>query len=83
MQIIVNGRPAKVDGRHTYISYEDVVLLASPHRFQTPNGLHPEWIYSITYTRGHPHRPEGILSPGGKVRQCAEMRFRVARTGQS
>lgn len=60
------------------ISYDEVVTLAYPDYPQ-----HPEMTYSVTYSRGHGDKPEGILSPGGSVKVKEGMAFRVNRTGQS
>lgn len=60
------------------ITYADVVTLAVPDYPQ-----HPEITYSVTYKRGHGNKPEGILSPGGKVKVKDGMIFNVSATGQS
>ncbi|RJT28221.1 hypothetical protein EOA75_01790 [Mesorhizobium sp. M1A.F.Ca.IN.022.07.1.1] len=75
--IIVDGSPYEVPKKDT-ISYAEVVTLAYPDYPQ-----HPEITYSVTYTRGDGHKPEGILAPGGSVKVKEGMVFSVNRTGQS
>lgn len=75
--ITVDGTPFEVP-KKDFITYEEVVTLAYPDYPQ-----HPEMTYSVTYSRGHGDKPEGILSPGGKVKAKEGMAFRVNRTGQS
>lgn len=75
--VVVNGTPHEVPKKEE-ITYAEVVTLAEPDYPQ-----HPEITYSVTFTRGHSHKPEGILTPGGSVRVKEGMSFRVNRTGQS
>ena len=75
--IVVDGTPHEVPKKE-YITYAEVVTLAYPDYPQ-----HPEITYSVTYTRGHVDKPEGILAPGGQVKVKEGMSFRVDRTGQS
>lgn len=75
--IVVDGTPHEVPKKED-ITYAEVVTLAYPDYPQ-----HPEITYSVTYTRGHGHKPEGILVPGGSVKVKEGMSFRVDRTGQS
>jgi hypothetical protein len=75
--VVVDGTPYEVP-KKDFISYSDIVTLAYPDFAQ-----HPEITYSVTYTRGHSDKPEGILSPGESVRVKEGMSFRVNRTGQS
>lgn len=75
--IIVDGTAYEVPKKED-ITYDEVVALAYPDYAQ-----HPEITYSVTYTRGHGNKPEGILAPGGSVKVKDEMEFRVNRTGQS
>lgn len=75
--IIVDGTPHEVPKKEK-ISYAEVVTLAYPDY-----GQHPEITYSVTYTRGDGHKPEGILSPGESVKVKEGMSFVVNRTGQS
>jgi hypothetical protein len=74
--IIVNGTSHEVEKDE--ITYDEVVTLAFPDYPQ-----HPEINYSVTYKRGIGEKPEGILSPGGKVKVKDQMIFRVSPTGQS
>lgn len=74
--IYVNGSPEQVEKEE--MSYDEIVALGFPDFPQ-----HPERNYSIKYTRGHGNKPEGILSPGGKVKVKHEMEFTVTPTGQS
>jgi len=75
--IVVDGAPHEVPKKEN-ITYAEVVTLAYPDYPQ-----HPEITYSVTYTRGHGDKPEGILPPGGRVKVKEGMSFRVNRTGQS
>jgi len=75
--IVVDGTPHQVP-KSEYITYAEVVTLAYPDYPQ-----HPEITYSVTYTRGHHEKPEGILNPGESVKVKEGMSFRVNRTGQS
>lgn len=75
--IVVDGTPHQVP-RNEYITYAAVVTLAYPDYPQ-----HPEITYSVTYTRGHGDKPEGILNPGESVKVKEGMSFCVNRTGQS
>lgn len=74
--IFVNSSPEQVEKEE--VAYEVIVTLGFPDFPQ-----HPERNYSVKYTRGHGHKPEGILSPGGKVKVKDEMEFTVTPTGQS
>jgi hypothetical protein len=75
--IVVDGTPHEVPKKDE-ITYVEVVTLADPTYPQ-----HPETTYSVTYTRGHGNKPEGILAPGGSVKVKDGMSFVVDRTGQS
>ncbi|MER9177765.1 multiubiquitin domain-containing protein [Mesorhizobium sp. M0955] len=75
--IIVDGTPYEVPKKDD-ITYAEVVTLAYPDYPQ-----HTEITYSVTYTRGDGHKPEGILAPGGSVKVKEGMVFSVNRTGQS
>lgn len=62
------------------ITYEQVVTLAVPDYPQQD----PKHIYSVKYTKGHGHKPEGILSPGSQPVKVKEgMEFSATDTGQS
>ncbi|MBN8669377.1 MAG: multiubiquitin domain-containing protein [Chitinophagales bacterium] len=74
--IYVNSSAEQVEKDE--ISYEEVVTLAFPDFPQ-----HPERNYSVKYVRGQGNKPEGILSPGGKVKVKDGMEFTVTPTGQS
>jgi hypothetical protein len=75
--IVVDGTSHEVPKKE-HITYVEVVTLAYPDYPQ-----HPEITYSVTYTRGHGDKPEGILAPGGSVKVKEGMSFSVNRTGQS
>ncbi len=75
--IVVDGTPHQVP-KDEYITYAAVVTLAYPDYPQ-----HPEITYSVTYTRGHGDKPEGILNPGESVKVKEGMSFCANRTGQS
>lgn len=75
--IVVDGTRHEVP-KNDEITYAEVVALAYPDFAR-----HPEITYSVTYTRGHGDKPEGILAPGGSVKVKDGMSFRVNRTGQS
>lgn len=72
--IVVNGTPFEVP-KKDIITYTEVAALAYPGETEST--------FSITYTRGHGNKPEGILSPGGSVKVKEGMAFSVDRTGQS
>jgi hypothetical protein len=74
--IIVEGTPH--EWPKTEITYAEVVTLEVPDYPQ-----HPEITYSVTYTRGHGDKPEGILVPGASVKVKDGMIFNVSETGQS
>lgn len=75
--IYVDGTPHEVPKKDD-LTYDEVVTLAYPDHAQ-----HPEITYSVTYTKGHGNKPEGILSPGSSVPAKKDMEFLVNRTGQS
>jgi hypothetical protein len=77
LTIVVDGTPYEVPKKEM-ITYVEVVTLAYPDYPQ-----HPEITYSVTYTRGHDDKHEGILPPGGSVKVKEGMSFNVNRTGQS
>lgn len=74
--IIVNGTDFIVAKGE--ISYTEVVTLSFSDFPQ-----HPERTYSVTYSKGHSEKPEGILSPGASVKVKDGMRFKIKHTGQS
>jgi hypothetical protein len=74
--IFVNGTPFEEEKDE--ITYLEVVKYAFADAPQ-----HPERTYSVTYKKGHGEKPEGILSPGGRVIVKNQMIFNVKHTGQS
>jgi hypothetical protein len=60
------------------ISYTEVVTLEVPDY-----ALHPEITYSVKYTNGPNHHPEGMLVKGESVKVRDGMIFSVSETGQS
>ena len=74
--IVVEGTPHEWPKED--ISYAEVVTLEVP---DYPR--HPEISYSVTYQRGHGHKPDGILAPGASVKVKDGMVFHVSETGQS
>ncbi|MFO1237709.1 MAG: multiubiquitin domain-containing protein [Alphaproteobacteria bacterium] len=75
--IVVDGTPYEVP-KKDQLTYVEVVTLADPTFPQ-----HPETTYSVTYSRGHGSKPDGVLPPGGSVKAKEGMSFVVDRTGQS
>jgi hypothetical protein len=74
--IIVNGTQHK--WAKSEITYAEVVTIDVPDYAQ-----HPEITYSVKYKKGHGHKPEGVLPPGGSVKVKEGMVFSVTSTGQS
>jgi hypothetical protein len=74
--IVVEGTPHEWPKGD--ITYAQVVTLEVPNYAQ-----HPEITYSVKYKNGHGNKPEGTLSPGGKVEVKEGMIFSVSETGQS
>jgi hypothetical protein len=74
--IIVEG--TKHEWPKGEISYVEVVTLEVPDYAK-----HPEITYSVKFKNGPGDRPEGTLSPGGKVQVKEGMIFSVSETGQS
>lgn len=60
------------------ITYAQVVTLEFPDFAQ-----HPEITYTVTYERGHGHKPEGALAKGASVKVKDGMIFHVTDSGQS
>jgi|TARA_R110000787_G_C13393164_1_gene442805 Multiubiquitin len=77
VEIVVDGTEYQFI-KNDEISYAEVVAFSYPDYAQ-----HPEITYSVTYTRGHGNKPEGILAPNGSIKVKDGMIFRVNRTGQS
>lgn len=74
--IIVNGRPKPVTQKE--LSFEEIVQLAFPG--SVPNDT---TVYTITYKRGHGHKPEGTLVAGEVVKVKEGMIFNVTATDKS
>ena len=74
--IIVNG--TSHEWTKAEITYAEVVTLDVPDYAK-----HPEITYSVKYKKGHGHKPEGVLPPGGSVKVKEGMVFSVTPTGQS
>jgi hypothetical protein len=73
--IVVNGRPRTVASNE--ISFDEVVALAD----NLPSGENV--VYTITYRRGHGHKPEGTLTEGHTVKVKEGMIFNVRATDKS
>jgi Multiubiquitin len=74
--IIVEGTPHQWPKEE--ITFAEVVTLEVPNYAQNP-GI----TYSVKYSNGHGHKPEGILVPGASVKVKEGMIFSVSETGQS
>lgn len=74
--IIVNARPKTVEKEE--ISFEDVISLAYDN---PPSG--PNWVFTVTYHRGHGQKPEGSLRAGQTVKVKDGMVFDVTATDKS
>jgi len=73
--IIVNTRPHEwPKGK---ISFDEVVKLAYP----TPPGQ--DTVYTVSYTRGPEHKPNGTLVEGQSVEVVNDMVFSVTATNKS
>jgi hypothetical protein len=75
-KIIVNGRPKVVNEKE--LSFMDIVKLASD-----PVPTEQFIIFTITYRRGHGHKPEGTLLQGQSVKVREGMIFNVTATDKS
>jgi hypothetical protein len=75
--IIVNGEQKTVTTRE--ISFEQAVDLA--YDGQPPQG--DNWVFTVTYRRGHDDTPQGSLMPGKSVRAKKDMVFNVTATDKS
>ena len=75
--IVVEGTPHEWP-KDEEISFAQVVTLEVP-AYSTASGIS----YSVKYTRGQGHKPEGILSPGESVKVKDGMVFSVSETGKS
>ena len=77
--IIVEGTPHEWPKKDD-ISYEQVVTLEVP----TYPEQNPKIVYSVKYTKGDGHKPDGVLSAGSTPIKVKEgMVFSVTETGQS
>lgn len=74
--IVVNGREKQVEKDE--LSFSEVVSLA----FGVPTGSDTT-IFTVTYKRGHGHKPEGSLVEGDTVKVKDGMVFNVSRTDKS
>ncbi len=74
-QIIVNGRPRKVEGH--IVSYEQVVKIAFPD--DPPN---PDRIYTVAYKHGA-KKHEGTLVEGQSVEVKNGTKFDVGKSNKS
>lgn len=75
--IIVNGQQKVV--AKTELSFNELVLLAYPNA-QLEN---PDFIYKVTYTKGHSDNQEGTLVKGKSVKVKEGMIFNVTETNKS
>lgn len=76
IEIIVNGRPKKVEKGE--LSFEEIVALAFDN---PPTG--PNICFTITYKRGAGNKPEGSLVEGESVKVKDGMIFNVSATDKS
>lgn len=74
IKIIVNGREKIVTGKT--ISYDQVVRLAF-------DSVDPDTIYTVTFKKGHPSKPEGSMVDGDAVKLECGMIFNVTPTRKS
>lgn len=72
--IIVNGREETVAAKE--MSFAEIVALA-----ELPTG--PNFVYTVTYRRGHGNKPEGTLVEGETVQIKEGMIFNVTATDKS
>jgi hypothetical protein len=74
--IIVNARPKTV--QKDEITFEEIIRLAYDN---PPSG--PNWVFTVTYHRGHGNKPEGSLHAGESVKVKDKMVFDVTATDKS
>lgn len=75
--IIVNARPKTVE--KTELTFEDIIRLAFDN---PPSG--PNWVFTVTYHKGHGNKPEGSLRAGEPpVKAKDGMVFDVTATDKS
>ena len=72
MKITVNG--VQHDWFEGEITYTEIVYMSDKF---------PELTYTITFTKGHAKKPQGILFPGNSIRVKGGMSFTVAFTGDA
>jgi hypothetical protein len=75
--IIVNGQPKVV--KEEELSFEQLVSIA--YDGNPPGG--ENWEFTVTYRKGHGHKPEGSLQPGETVKVKDGMIFNVTGTDKS
>ncbi|SMD25563.1 multiubiquitin domain-containing protein [Lentzea albidocapillata] len=75
-EVVVNGRTKIVTTDE--LTFEEVVGLAYD---PVPSG--PNWVFTVTYRRGHGNKPEGTLAPGESVKVKKGMIFNVTATDKS
>lgn len=76
INLIVNGRPRRVDDR--VLTYEQVVRLAFPEAQFNENT-----VYTVDYINGPRENREGSLVAGQQVHVRSGMRFNVTCTDKS
>jgi hypothetical protein len=74
--IVVNGTQKSVHKEE--FTFDEIVKLAFDNPPYGENTL-----FSVTYRRGHGHKPEGILAPGESVKVKDGMIFDVTATDKS
>jgi hypothetical protein len=74
--IYVNTKPKVVEKDE--ITFDEIVKLAYDN---PPTG--PNWVFTVTYHRGHGSKPEGSLRQGESVKVKDGMVFDVTATDKS
>ncbi|SDN01117.1 Multiubiquitin [Lentzea albidocapillata subsp. violacea] len=75
-EVVVNGRTKTVTTDE--LTFDEVMGLAYD---PVPSG--PNWVFTVTYRRGHGNKPEGTLAPGESVKVKKGMIFNVTATDKS
>ena len=75
--VIVNAQPHTVTAKE--LSFSDVVNLAYDN--SPPQG--ENWVFTVTYRKGHSDKPEGTLVEGQSVKVKDGMVFNVTATDKS
>lgn len=75
--IVINGQQRVVTTRE--LTFEQVVSLA--HDGNPPTG--DNWVFTVTYRRGHGEKPQGSLVAGDTVKVKEGMIFNVSATDKS